>query len=712
MVVLKKDNKSIKQLLQKVEEVYQYPIVHTKDCVNLAYAISAKTNERISGSTIKRLYGFVKSTSAPSNFTLNLLAKYIDFDGFKSFSETLAPQPIVSAFKTITNNYIATIKHHSGLTTNSWIKNIEGINQLENFIQSNKSITAVIGEGGSGKSILLTQFAELYLQKKKKVLFLSSNYLNKTKGNQTLNEWLVVDKAEILIIDAIEETAYNFTDLRLFFIELVAFLASKPKNLKVIISIRPFSWIKLTEFILKTQSEKQWFNVNFNLQNTLQVSNIPLLTTKNLLQLLPSNFNESLLSFLRIPLFFQIYKQAENKAILNDWDLLAVFFKQKVWGTAYAFEKSLFFEAILKGTMYGVKGSVVNRKAIEELIVRYKKAHLELLTFKVLGEEKSVNKFGTFTSSYRFGHEIYFDFIILTHLIEQHNGYSQALVQYINVNYDGERKLSLLKLAVSYALKNLDAQIATFFELDLGEYEYQTVMFHLVNQIRTNKEFQQKILPLFIHQKSGRKYFIERWIDEENLNGFYGEILKEYLTVVSAPQDILFANSLLYYNAYLQNDESACKKYIKVILNTDIFSNYIHPFVLGRRCMSLMLEEYRLTKTYSKQLLIEITNFLEEHLKESAVDFPVHFSGFEHNILHAEFLTKKYIFTPQILKRFDTLKKELLHSKSHDLMLLEIFTLAYVNDKSVLSFNEEDINGLHPWLRKTIRDYILRLKQQ
>lgn len=705
----KKGSNDILQLLEEVKKVYDFPLNHAKDCENLAYHISNKTSERISGSTIKRLYGFVKTTSLPNKFTLNLLAKYIGFDDYNSFVEAIDPKPITTSFQTITNNYIENIKHRSGLNSNSWIKNVEGIIQLESFIQSNKTITAIIGEGGAGKSVLLTQFAEISTLKNRTTLFLSSFYLNKVTGNQTLKEWLGNEKVELLIIDGIEETAYNYAALRLFFIELLEFLASKPKALKVVISIRPFSWIKLSEFILKTESEKQWFNVNFKTQNPLQVCNIPLLNTDDVIKLLPQHFNESLLNFLRIPLFFQIYKQSENQAISNDWQLLNSFFKQKVWSTAHAFEKSLFFETILNGTDYGKLGSALNRKNIKELIVRYKKAHLELLTFNILSEEKTVNKYGTFTSSYRFGHETYFDFILLNYLIEKHNGYSQTLVEYINKTYESERKLSLLKLAVSFALSNVDIEIAAFFDLELSEFERQTIMIHLANQIRTNTELQEKILPLFVKEHNGRKYFIERWVDEENLNSFYGTTLKDYLKVVNESQDILFANSLLYYNAYLQNDGTTCKKYANTIIKVDVENGNIHPFVLGRKYMSLLLEDYRVKGTYSKGILNEVKKCLAKNLKESERDLPVHFSGFEHNILHAEFLTNEYVFTPQILKKLQGVKKNLLHSKDYDLMLLEIFDVAYSKGKTKLTFDESAIMNLHPWYRKTVRDYIKRL---
>lgn len=128
--------------------------------------------------------------------------------------------------------------------------------------------------------------------------------------------------------------------------------------------------------------------------------------------------------------------------------------------------------------------------------------------------------------------------------------------------------------------------------------------------------------------------------------------------------------------------------------------------------MSLLLEDYRISGKYTKGILDKVEKCLAKNLKENETDLPVHFSGFEHNILHAEFLTNEYVFTPRILKKLQGVKKNLLHSKDYDLMLLEIFNVAYSKGKTKLTFDESAIMNLHPWYRKTVRDYIKRLEAQ
>ena len=162
-----------------------------------------------------------------------------------------------------------------------------------------------------------------------------------------------------------------------------------------------------------------------------------------------------------------------------------------------------------------------------------------------------LNKFGGFKSHYQFGKSIFCNFLILSKLLDKYDGFNRPLLDKITTNYRGERKLNLLKLSVSFALNETDPSIIEIFELNLSEYERQAIMIHLAHQFRENSILQNEILPLFVKSESGRTYFIERWINEEHLNGFYGTIIEQYLLEVSTNQDLIFGHALLYYSAFL-----------------------------------------------------------------------------------------------------------------------------------------------------------------
>ncbi len=70
----------------KLEEKVGFRIRYSRDCDTLAEKIQADCKCRISGSTLKRLFGFVKGEKEPRAYTLDILANYI---GHQSWDELL-----------------------------------------------------------------------------------------------------------------------------------------------------------------------------------------------------------------------------------------------------------------------------------------------------------------------------------------------------------------------------------------------------------------------------------------------------------------------------------------------------------------------------------------------------------------------------------------------------------------------------------------------
>jgi N-acetylneuraminic acid mutarotase len=68
---------------KKIEVQYGHSIRYSKDCEALAAHISTKVGLNISASTVKRLFGFVKSTSKPTKYTLDIIAHYLEVETIK-----------------------------------------------------------------------------------------------------------------------------------------------------------------------------------------------------------------------------------------------------------------------------------------------------------------------------------------------------------------------------------------------------------------------------------------------------------------------------------------------------------------------------------------------------------------------------------------------------------------------------------------------------
>lgn len=71
-------------LKEEVEQTFGRPVFTAKDCIQLSVDIYNRTRVQVSPHTLRRLFGLVKASNAPSKSTLNILAKYC---GFSSLSE-------------------------------------------------------------------------------------------------------------------------------------------------------------------------------------------------------------------------------------------------------------------------------------------------------------------------------------------------------------------------------------------------------------------------------------------------------------------------------------------------------------------------------------------------------------------------------------------------------------------------------------------------
>lgn len=78
---------------QKIEERFGRPIRYSKDCEALAASIGRACQERISPTTLKRLFGFAKTVDQPRLFTLDLLAQYIGYPNWQSLLQQVEGAP-------------------------------------------------------------------------------------------------------------------------------------------------------------------------------------------------------------------------------------------------------------------------------------------------------------------------------------------------------------------------------------------------------------------------------------------------------------------------------------------------------------------------------------------------------------------------------------------------------------------------------------------
>lgn len=79
----------INYLMSLVENKFSKSVKTSSDFYSLAQEIESETIERISVSTLKRMWGYVKMTPVPRQTTLDVLARYIGTKDYKTFCANL-----------------------------------------------------------------------------------------------------------------------------------------------------------------------------------------------------------------------------------------------------------------------------------------------------------------------------------------------------------------------------------------------------------------------------------------------------------------------------------------------------------------------------------------------------------------------------------------------------------------------------------------------
>ena len=74
-----------KILIQRIEEVTGQHYDSPKDFDKLSQQIFFKTEEMVSPSTLKRLWGYIDSASSPRSYTLDVLARFLGYRDYEAF---------------------------------------------------------------------------------------------------------------------------------------------------------------------------------------------------------------------------------------------------------------------------------------------------------------------------------------------------------------------------------------------------------------------------------------------------------------------------------------------------------------------------------------------------------------------------------------------------------------------------------------------------
>lgn len=84
------------RLRDKIEEVVGRKLKTPRDFAWLSEQIAGRTHERVSGSTLRRFWGYVNEGVKASKYTKNVLARYLGYMGLPDFIEAQSKEEVQS----------------------------------------------------------------------------------------------------------------------------------------------------------------------------------------------------------------------------------------------------------------------------------------------------------------------------------------------------------------------------------------------------------------------------------------------------------------------------------------------------------------------------------------------------------------------------------------------------------------------------------------
>ncbi len=693
----------INKLLAKTKKTYSFPIQYSKDCETLSHAIFNRTNCSISPTTLKRLYGFAKVKDKPSKFTLNTLSTYCGYADWTDFitnsvNKNASKKKPLSKWdelktnsKTTSNYTLDALKSNSGLAYNQTIKRKFVYSFIDEFLESKALATCLIANGGMGKSISIAQVVDDYWlstspkHKDDIVWFISGTNLRAlfakqldldswflelfslTKGLDYRNYFTNNPKERkgriLLIIDALDELVIKSDNLDDLFRKLIELIGSNTDTpwFKVILTTRTSTFERLIHIIKDYPGiTKHFYGVNFD--NLIgSPSNVPLLNDEEILQIIGiinstpefvsstidfASLNPSLRLQIAHPYYLQLFIQSfidKTNNIHSHHDILNEFMAHRIYKGKYGFEKTEIFNALLVNTDYGRKATTTKKSEIADLVNQYSRAYKELLSFGILKESYIPNKFKVYQTFVKFGHDTLFEFLIAKHWIMEFKTFSHALLLNVTKAYSGnEKRIDIVK---HIALMGLEEgkfdELQHIYELKLEEYELNRLSHVLGIQLRENRNAQKILMPLWAKNKSAQIYFFERFVDLDNLSGYYGKAISIYLKNKNKKEAQIFGSCLLFMKAFLTKDELLFSTMVTK-LSTFPFDLTIHPFPLGRQmaCQIIAYEKFhqrRLGANIKNQIL-RIAKSVA-HKKDFVTGFPV---GYHFHVMEGLFFVDQY----------------------------------------------------------------------
>jgi len=480
--------------------------IQASDCKVLSALIRAKTNQTVSETTLKRIYGFALSKFKPSLFTIDVLSNYCGYKGWIDFCEKQDKQHLQTDndnidwdslnYKTskITNFTLQALKNKAGIPFSQSIRRNFLDKHFEEFLKGEYSATVLMAPPSYGKTMALCHWVDEKLaantlaQNNDIVLFFSSNALmNVLISGKDFNDWLLAllgytleediialldnDKRKegnfYLIIDGLDEHMFKNNWFQILLDQLMDIFAfyQSYKWFKIVLTMRSANWIN-NRHILDYEHPK-WFMGTITDQNS--ASNVPLFNLQEIKDLclrinpeiqapIPADVAQSF----NHPLYFQFYyKQNKENFSLNNvdhtsvYDLISNFIFNKIYQGHYAADKTLLIKGLIENMDFKKREYDVDKLKVNNLFSHYSQAYRELLSIGFLKEINNSND-SNFNTYVQFGNNNFLELAIANKLLQDNNSIFDAqLIKATNqLFFNNELKVAVLKWNIMHAIRN------------------------------------------------------------------------------------------------------------------------------------------------------------------------------------------------------------------------------------------------------------------
>lgn len=490
----------IELLKLEVLKKFGSQLMYTKACRVLADEVCNETGYRISTTTIRRIFGFLKTTTTPAKFTLNTLSIYVGHESWEEFISLQAdvakvPNKQIRNWDELYEKSLALSKEtyklvvgQSGVPFSSVVNRSHAEERISCFLESSKMATAFVAPGGFGKSSMLAKWFEKNWIKKQNddaILYINASFMISFLNNDfRLDRWIQdqLDFSEkdtlkyflehpeacegriIFVLDALDEITYDNGKLEKIFLQLKLFISNykESNKVKLIITSRCSTWKKFAlPFVIKGNAiHNSWYELGLKVdsqdhQNLYPLTNyeIQFVFDRTINTNFSSKFLIDELSFRQkkmisnpffLELFVKLYNPKKHYIYDEGQELLNEFLRNKVFYSRFSEEKMDILHGILKLIEYGKNGTSVKKMELRNVYPihlksagNYFNAYEELISYGLLTELIIINENNTYCKYVKITNEQLFETLIGIDLVQRNGGVDFQLIKTVESDYSG-----------------------------------------------------------------------------------------------------------------------------------------------------------------------------------------------------------------------------------------------------------------------------------